>query len=529
MKRERVIILAVAVAALAVAFWFILQPQRQWENEPLHSTMEAVEALSVLLMAYFLLGRKEEGDKLVLPGLGFLGMGILNAAHAASWPGEQFVFLRGVASLAGGLGFALVWLPAHRQAVFSRAWLVLTVTAGSTAVCGWAFLFPGGFPVMVQQGEFTAAAVIINLLAGLLFLAGTWRFTIERHAELPEYLLFGLIGVFFGLSGLTFQYSSLWSESWWYWHVLRLAASLLVLGVLVRGHLRTVAALKALLIERKRAEQERERLVAELQRSNKELEQFAFVASHDLQEPLRVISGFAQLMQDRYKGKLDQQGDDFIGRIVDGSLRMHHLIKDLLEYSRVTTRGRPFKPVDCNEALQKALANLRTAVDEAGAVITTDPLPVVPADETQLVRLFQNLVGNAVKYRKKEETLRVHVSAGIVPDRREQSGCAGESSGLPAKGWLFSVRDNGIGIESRSFERIFEIFERLHSRRDYPGTGIGLAVCKKIVERHGGCIWVESELGKGSSFFFTLAGTLESQVRTVSLCGNRNLRTERTP
>lgn len=504
MKRKRFIVFSVAVAALAVACWFILQPQRRFENEPLHSTMEAVEALSVLLMAFFLIGRKEEGDTLVLPGLGFLGMGIINAAHAASWPGEQFVSLRAVANLVGGLGFALVWLPAHRQAV-SRAWMVPTIIAGSLMFCAWAFLFPGGFPVMVRHGEFTAAAVTINLLAGLLFFVGTWRFVIERHSERPEDLWFSLIGVLFGLSGLTFQYSTLWSESWWFWHALRLAASLLALGLLVHGHMRTVVTLKTLLLERKQAEQERERLVAELQRSNKELDQFASVASHDLQEPLRVISGFAQLIEERYKGKLNKDGDRFMDYIVDGSFRMQHLINDLLEYSRVTTRGRPFKPVDCNEILQKALYNLRTSVDEAGAVITADPLPVFPADEMQLVRLFQNLIGNAVKYRKKEEPPRIHISAGIVADRRVQAGCvAGENVGLPDKGWLFSVRDNGIGIESRSFERIFEIFQRLHSRSDYPGTGIGLAICKKIVERHGGCIWVESELGKGSSFFFIL-------------------------
>ena len=509
MKRERVIVFSVAVAALAVACWFILQPQQRFENEPLHSTMEAVEALSVLLMAFFLLGRKEEGDKLVLPGLGFLGMGIINAAHAASWPGEQFVSLRAVASLAGGLGFALVWLPAHRQAV-SRAWLVPAVIAGSLAFCAWAFLFPGGFPVMVQHGKFTLAAVTINLLAGLLFLVGTWRFAIGRSSDRPEDLWFSLIGVFFGLSGLTFQYSTLWSESWWYWHALGLTASLLVLGLLVHGHIQTLASLKALLIERKRAEQERERLLAELQRSNKELEQFASAASHDLQEPLRVISGFAQLIEKRYKGKLDEDGDTFMDHIVEGSVRMQLLISDLLGYSRVTTRGRPFGPVDCNEVLQKALANLQTAVDEAGAVITADPLPVFPADEMQLVRLFQNLLGNAVKYRKKEEPPRVHVAVKPIAEcgvRNAECGIKSEIRNLKSeikKGWLFSVRDNGIGIEARSFERIFEIFQRLHSRGDYPGTGIGLAICKKIVERHGGCIWVESELGKGSTFFFIL-------------------------
>ena len=501
LDRKRLIVFSVAVAALAVAFWFILQPQRRLENEPLHSTMEAVEALSVLLMAFFLLGRKEEGDRLVLPGLGFLGMGIIDAAHAASWPGEQFVSLRAMASLAGGLGFALVWVPAQRQAI-SRAWLVPAVIAGSFAFCAWAFLFPAGFPTMVQQGKFTLAAVTINLLAGLLFLVGTWRFATLRSSERPEDLWFSLIGVLFGLSGLTFEYSTLWSESWWYWHALGLAASLLVLGLLVHGHLQTLATLKALLIERKQAEQERERLVAELQRSNKELDQFASAASHDLQEPLRTISGFAQLIEERYKGKLGADGDHFMDYIVDGSFRMQHLINDLLEYSRVSTRGRAFTRVDCNEVLRKALANLRTAVDEAGAVITADPLPVFLADEMQLVRLFQNLIGNAVKYRKKEEPARVHVSAEIVADQRSLAGCGIKSE--IKNGWLFSVQDNGIGIESRSFERIFEIFQRLHSSRDYPGTGVGLAICKKIVERHGGCIWVEAELGKGSTFFFIL-------------------------
>jgi len=630
MKRTRFVFYAVAGATLTAAFWFISQPQQRLENEPLHAAMEAVEALSVLLLAFLLLSRKEEGDKLVLPALGFLGMGILDVVHAVSWPGQQFVFLKAAASLAGGMGFCLVWLPVHRFTAVSRAWLSLVVIAGSFALCAWPFLSPADFPVMARDGEFTVVAVAINLLAGFLFLAGTLRFTIGRYSDRPEDLLFSLIGIFFSLSCLTFRYSMLWSESWWYWHVMRLAASLLVLGFIVHGHLRAIAALKASLIERRRVEEalkqsegelgaiienapvcvtlvaedgtllrmnragleiiesdapsqvqgkniyplvaakyrqafvnlakevfqgkpgtlefeavslkgkklwlttrgvplfdntgrvkafqgitldvtrrklaelERERLVEELQRSNKELEQFASVASHDLQEPLRVISGFAHLVQKRYKGKLDKKGEDFIGRILDGSFRMHRLIKDLLEYSRVTTTGRPFKLVDCNEILQKALANLKVAVEEAGAVITADPLPVVAADEMQLVSLFQNLVGNAVKYRKKEEPSRIHLSAGTVSERWEQTGCTTGANRLPAGSWILSVRDNGIGIESRSFERIFQIFQRLHSSSDYPGTGVGLAICKKIVERHGGCIWVESERGKGSSFFFTL-------------------------
>ncbi len=247
---------------------------------------------------------------------------------------------------------------------------------------------------------------------------------------------------------------------------------------------------------RKRAEEALARYSGELERSNKELQMFASIASHDLQEPLRIVSGFAQLLAQRYKGKLDKSADDFIGYIVDGAERMQQLIRDLLEYSRVTTRGNPFRSASCDAAMQRALTNLKTAIEESKALITADPLPVVTADESQLVHLFQNLIGNAVKYRREHEPPHIHISAKNISDSAVRSALE--------TGWLFSVQDNGIGIEPRYFDRIFQVFQRLHKREEYPGTGIGLAICKKIVERHGGSIWVESEAGKGSVFFFTL-------------------------
>ena len=256
-------------------------------------------------------------------------------------------------------------------------------------------------------------------------------------------------------------------------------------------------------LTRKKAEEALARYSGELERSNKELQMFASIASHDLQEPLRVVSGFAQLLEQRYKGRLDKSADDFLGYIVDGAGRMQQLIRDLLDYSRVTTRGNPFKPANCDLALEKALTNLKTAIEESNAVITADPLPVVTADESQLVHLFQNLLGNAFKYRRKEERPTIHVSAKKLDDPAVHSAFRTPNSALE-KGWLFSVQDNGIGIEPQYFDRIFEVFQRLHKREEYPGTGIGLAICKKIVERHGGGIWVKSEPGKGSNFFFTL-------------------------
>ena len=240
---------------------------------------------------------------------------------------------------------------------------------------------------------------------------------------------------------------------------------------------------------RKRAEAERERLLAELGRSNRELEQFAYVASHDLQEPLRMVASYVQLLARRYQGRLGAEADEFIAFAVDGATRMQTLINDLLAYSRVGTRGKPPAHADAEAALSHALVHLKVAVEESGAAVTHAGLPEVLADDTQLIQLFQNLVGNAIKFRG-PETPRVHVSA------ERQDGV-----------WRFAVRDNGIGIDPQYFERIFAIFQRLHTRAEYPGTGICLAVCKKIVERHGGRIWVESRSGQGATFYLTLSAT----------------------
>ncbi|MEA1864535.1 MAG: ATP-binding protein [Euryarchaeota archaeon] len=240
------------------------------------------------------------------------------------------------------------------------------------------------------------------------------------------------------------------------------------------------------LVERRYVEARLRRAVDDLKRSNAELEQFAYVASHDLQEPLRMVSSYVQLLKRRYEGKLDSDADDFIEFAVDGASRMQTLIQDLLVYSRVGTRGKPFEPTNCEDVLGQVLSNLEVAIDEDGAVVTQDPLPTVEADASQLAQLFQNLIGNAIKFHG-DEPPRVYIAAERKGDE-----------------WEFSVADNGIGIDPEFFERIFVIFQRLHGRQEYSGTGIGLAVCKKIVERHGGRMWVVSEPGKGATFYFTI-------------------------
>jgi light-regulated signal transduction histidine kinase (bacteriophytochrome) len=226
--------------------------------------------------------------------------------------------------------------------------------------------------------------------------------------------------------------------------------------------------------------------IIDLKRSNQELEQFAYVASHDLQEPLRMVSSYTQLLERRYKDLLDQDAKDFIFFAVDGANRMQHLINDLLDYSRVTTRGKPFVKVDLSTVLGHAINNLQKKIQETGALIVNEDLPFVYGDEVQLVRVFQNLLDNAIKFRGTVPP-RISISSKTVDDKVQ-----------------ISISDNGIGIDKIYTDRVFTIFQRLHNKIEYPGTGIGLAICKRTIERHGGKIWFESEPGKGTTFIFTL-------------------------
>lgn len=247
--------------------------------------------------------------------------------------------------------------------------------------------------------------------------------------------------------------------------------------------------------QRKQAEIERENAIKALKQSNEDLKQFAYVASHDLQEPLRMVSSYTQLLAERYEDQLDEKAHKFINYAVDGAARMQTLIRDLLAFSRVETRAQGFKAVDCQSALNIAIANLKTIIDETGTLVTTCDLPNIRADASQLTQLFQNLISNGIKFRKPSTPPHIHISAERVKDR-----------------WRFAVQDNGIGIDSKYKERVFVIFQRLHTRREYPGTGIGLAMCKRIVHRHGGRIWFESSPGKGATFYFSLPSGKQKEL-----------------
>ncbi len=248
-------------------------------------------------------------------------------------------------------------------------------------------------------------------------------------------------------------------------------------------------------MERKKAEKELKETVEELKRSNDELQQFAYITSHDLQEPLRTIASYTQLIERRYKDKLDGDADEFLDFIVKAAVRMKDMIQGLLYYSRVGTRGGEFISTNTEELLETVISNLNAAIEENDASITHDSLPVILADEGQLIQLFQNLISNSIKFKKDDAHPKIHISAQEDENRRE---------------YVFSISDNGIGIEPQYFDRIFEVFKRLHTRIEYEGTGIGLSISKRIIERHGGKMWVESEFGVGSIFYFTIPMKVEA-------------------
>jgi PAS domain S-box-containing protein len=256
--------------------------------------------------------------------------------------------------------------------------------------------------------------------------------------------------------------------------------------IVVSGEDKLLYAAARDITESRQAEEQLRRQTEELERSNRELEEFAYAASHDLQEPLHLVASNVDLLARRYHDKLDDDGLEFLGFATEGAKRLKNLVSDLLSYTRVGTHGRAFAPVEMDNILGLVLKKAEMSIMDSGALITHDRLPEIQGDSDQMVQLLQNLIGNSIKFRGNEPP-RIHVGARQMSER-----------------WLFFVRDNGIGIYPEYTERVFVIFQRLHSRDDYPGTGIGLAICRKIVERHGGRIWVDSEPGKGATFYFTL-------------------------
>jgi len=555
-----IIAVSLSIHALSLIAGQTILSDWRWPHHPVHASIEISGALIAFLVAATLvaLERRRRGTSFNVWITGALiGMGTLDAFHAMVHVGNTFVWLHSTATLVGGILFSLVWLPGSWAQRVSAWWhwgvFGAAFTFGLSSI-----LFSDLIPAMVDRGKepapFTGLAQVLNVVGGVLLFVAAFRL-VRTYFQTGnrENLLFCLHCSLFGAAAIMFEQSELWDVPWWGWHLLRLMAYVVAFWFVMLTEQRTERQLASVASElenlnrdlesrvdemtkelrlradelelqrqaalnlaedcddaRQRAEEANEELKAQRQaalsladdaekarqlaeqikeklaRSNTDLEQFAYVASHDLQEPLRAMSGFCQLLKKRYEGKIDATADDYIQEVVAGAERMQQLIMDLLDYSRVGRKGKPFEPTDCKTLVEQALSHLRASIEETNAQVRYDGLPTLNADPLQLAQVFQNLISNAIKFRG-DETPNIQISA----ERRD-----GE--------WLFSIRDKGIGIDPKFRERIFVIFQRLHTREQYPGTGIGLAICKRIIDRHGGRIWVESEPGKGSNFFFTI-------------------------
>ena len=592
----------------------------RWEHHPVHAAVEVVGAVIALIVAWLLVSLERRGEGCsfnIQVAAALIGMGILDGLHAMLHAGNGFVWLHSMATFAGGLLFAMVWLP-QRWSVWHVARWPLFVVVAALVFGLLSLALPTSIPTMVRSGNFSAGAMMLNVGGGVLLLAASVRLVLTwRVTRNIDDLLFCLHCLLFGAAAIMFEQSSLWDAPWWGWHLLRLMAYLVALWfvvlteqqtqdkqietartlhelhatmeaaptgmlvasdsgeiIFVNGALLTMCdwehsaligqpvevlvpePLRSMHVDHRRqfllqperrqmetsrtlfarrrdgsefpveiglsplqlaegpcvlaavvditrrwqAEQERqrnmdalaeevrlrERSETQLRRSNEDLQQFAYVASHDLQEPLRAVAGYCELLGQIYTEQLDDEGRDFLKHAVDGAHRMQALIADLLDYSRVGSRGRRFVELDSRQLFDEAVSNLSAAISDAEATVTCDDLPVIVGDRSQLMRVFQNLIGNALKFRGDRPSI-IHVGARRQGDE-----------------WVFEIRDNGIGIAEEYQERIFIIFQRLHTRTKYSGTGMGLAICKRIIDLHDGWIRVSSTPGEGSVFTFAI-------------------------
>jgi len=498
---------AAAPAAFAALHEFM--GAGQLEHYPLRATAGSLAAFAALTLAIQLRTLRVYGrgqDYHLWVACSLLAMGIPDAVHGVVRNPQLCAWLGSTAMLAGGLLIAFVWLPS--RLAFRRETQLLPVVIALAAIIhtGISIAQPDWAPASLVGDELTLLAKMLNVAGSIGFLVAAAYFglTYAKHGSFDR-LLFCGVCVLFAEAGSLIAFSAMWDGTWWIGHLARLAAYGISIFFFFRVYVRDemelrqsheeleqrveqrTSELRQEVEQREQAEHRIHVYAEELKRSNEDLEQFSYMASHDLSAPLRAVKCFCQLLQDRYADRLDDKGNEFIDLAVGGAQRMEQMLKGLLEYSRVDTRGKRLQATDTNEVLERALANLQIAIEDSGATVTRDDLPCVSADATQLEQLLQNLIGNAVKFQS-TETPHVHVTAERDGDR-----------------WVFAVRDNGIGIDPRNTDYIFQIFHRLDTERKFPGTGIGLAVCKRILERHAGRMWVESEPGRGSTFYFTLA------------------------
>ena len=481
LSRQNFLILTIS-GVILLGFAVLQIPHGNWEYPRFDSVVDQTASLMVFITSLLLLlSGKISRANAAYPKIAqaFLAVAILRFLAGTNENMATEIWLRRLSSLALAISFFIWWLPFRQSpTVRGRAYtvgLVLVFVFGLIA-----YISPNLLPPPTSNHGFSPIIDCLSLIAGFLFFAAAFLGTRESLWNEPETISLVLCCFIFGLAAVLYPFSLLWGARWWVVQFLETLPQVIVLLIFFIYHVTLL----------RKNREELEQALSELRRSNEELESFSSVASHDLVEPLRMISSYCQLLARDYNGRLDEQGKEYLAYAVDGAKRMTLLIRAFLEYSHVGRGKIVREEVDCRRVIDQVLSNLSLSIQERGADITLGELPTVEGDPILLSSLFQNLISNAIKYQKNGSSPRVEITAA-------REGCY----------WVFSVRDNGIGIQPEHLGKLFGMFQRLHARDEYSGTGIGLATCKKIVEKLGGRIWVESVPDRGSTFFFTLPVT----------------------
>jgi signal transduction histidine kinase len=485
-KHAYLFLAAIIICSLAVhVIGNILWKDLRLISEPLHSTIEAIGAAIAIFMAIVLFWGKKDvyGGKLFPMAMGFLVMGILDGFHAASSFNKGFVLLRSVAGLTGSLWFSLVWIPGllSKKSGVWKSLVPWIVTGGSVLFGIWTIFGRRTFPVMLQGGRFTTLAISINIVAGVLFAIAAVRFIVDFYrSESLELFLFASMAILFSISQFSFPYSAPWDITWWLWHALRLTAYVMVLGFAVFERKEAEDAVKKL-------NQDLQTNATRLEASYKDMESFSYSASHDLRSPLITIHAASRILLKDYVKKLDNDGGQLLSIIQQNAQKMEQLISDLLAFSRVTTKEIQKSEIDMTALTKKVFEEFKSAIGNRRVQLEMKDLPAAYCDESMMRQVLANLLSNAIKYTTPKEFAIIEVGGIRVENEN-----------------VYHVKDNGVGFNMENAHKLFNIFQRLHGQEEFEGTGIGLVIVKRIVEKHGGRVWAEGRPKEGAKFCFAL-------------------------
>ena len=491
MKVKNYIVFITIAILLLIEHFLLRNSSIVWVNMELHSAIEAIGGIIAVILAFMLITQKNyktDYPFLYLLALSFMIIGLFDLAHSFTQENNLFVFLHTASGLFGSLILMIIFSNKTLIRVSATNQTFYTLFIITFLICTIAFLWPNLVPRMIVEGEFTTLSSGLNTLAGIIFIIFLVKLTkLQNQKTEYDYILFIYIFLLFAFSSLTFFSSKVWNIDWWIWHFFRLLAYLVVVFILIKNQKNIIIRLQEknseLDLYQRELMQANELLISK----NKELEQYTYITSHDLQEPLNSIISFSSLLEGN-KDKLDEMGKRSIEVIVKSAFRMKEFIISLLEFSRIG-REKEKKEVDINQLIDNLVIDLHDLIEKKQASINYigEPIKVV-AYEQDLIKLFQNLVTNGIKYTDDKTKPSITINSEEQSDR-----------------YKFTITDNGIGIAEEQYNKVFEVFQRLHSRDKYSGTGIGLSHCKKVVELHNGEIWLTSEIGKGTEFYFTIS------------------------